>query len=155
MRTVLWFGSGFATIIAQATFTSTVGLGSVLVAMLIVILWGLFSFRDKAREGWRDLYEQEREKNENLLEERERERTLRHAVKNELDATKLLLEAERAKPDLASILDQQRVLWTDATRNLTTLISGLVATQKAMQETQIEMLTLLQEARTGRTLPSA
>jgi hypothetical protein len=136
------------TFFAAATFSNTFTTGSAIVAVLAVVLFGIFTFRDKRTAGWKDLYALEREKNENLMTERENERVLRHSIKDELAATKLLLEVERNKPDLSVVLDQQRVLWTDATRNLTTLITGLVATQKAMQETQVEMLTILLETRT-------
>src|SRR4051812_33288581 len=96
---VSWLGNavvalalGIGSLIAQATFSSTIGLGSIIVGMLVVILWGVFSLRDHRNSGWKDLYEQEREKNTNHLEEKEVERVARHEVKDELAATRALLE---------------------------------------------------------------
>lgn len=138
LRALLGFGSGMAALVAQATFTSTIGLGSLIVGMLVVILFGVFSLRDRRNSGWKDLYEQEREKNTNLLDEKEQERVIRHAVKDDLAATKALLEIEKAKPDLSIILEQQRILWSDA-------LAPLTDTLQAMQATQKEMLALLTE----------
>lgn len=135
-RAVFPTSGGALALFAQTDFKTTVSLGSVIVAMLVVILFGFFSLRDKRNSGWKDLYEQEREKNTNLLEEKEGERVIRHAIKDELAATKATLEIERNKPDLTILLDQQRQLWTDATTLL-----------KSMQETQLEMLDLLQASR--------
>jgi hypothetical protein len=132
---------GVGALFAQADFKTTVSLGSVIVAMLVVILFGFFSLRDKRNSGWKDLYEQEREKNTNLLEEKEAERVVRHSVKDELASTKAKLAIEMSKPDLAVILEQQRSLWTESTNNLTTLL-------KTMQETQMEMLAMLREGGT-------
>lgn len=123
-------------LVAAATFSSTVGLGSILVAMLVVGLAGIFGFRDRRNSGWKDLYEQEREKNGNLIEDKELERTARHSIKDELAATKALLLIEEAKPDLSVILEQQRILWTDAT-------TGLTDTLRLMQKTQEQMLGIL------------
>lgn len=142
LRPVLALGSGLTSLVAQATFTSTVGLGSVVVAMLVVILFGIFSLRDKRNAGWKDLYEQEREKNTNLIEEKEVERTERHAVKDDLATTKALLAIEKAKPDLSVILERQQEMWTDTT-------AGMAALLKTMQETQEQMLALLTEATRG------
>lgn len=139
VRGVIGFGYGITALFADATFSSTIGLGSVLVAMLVVILFGIFSLKQKQADlrqqqnaGWRDLYEQEREKCEHRDVELVTERAARHVIKDELAATKALLLVEKAKPDLAVILDGQREFW-----------EPLTAMLKAMQETQEQMLALL------------
>lgn len=129
--------------LAAASFSSTVGLGSIIVGMLVVILFGIFSLRDRRNSGWKDLYEQEREKNQNLLEEKEQERADRHAVKDELAATKALLAIEHAKPDLQQILEKQRELWTESTKPLVASLERITASQE-------QMLELLTETTKGR-----
>lgn len=141
IRAVLAASAGVGSVAAEANFKSTIGLGSIIVGMLVVILFGIFSLRDKRNSGWKDLYEQEREKNTNLLEEKEVERAERHDVKDKLAETKALLEIEKAKPDLSVILEQQRILWSDA-------LAPLTATLQAMQSTQQQMLKLLVERST-------
>lgn len=144
VRGVLAALTGTGSIAAQASFTDTVGLGSVVVGMLVVILFGIFSLIQKRNSGWKDLYEQEREKNSNLLDEKEAERVVRHDVKDELATTRAQLEIEKSKPDLSVILEQQRILWTDATADLTAVL-------QTMQETQQQMLVLLTAKTKGAT----
>lgn len=141
IRVALWFGSGVVSLVAQATFSSTVGLGSVLVAMLVVVMFGLFSFRERRNSGWKDLYEQKNERVEDLVEEKEAERVVRHAIKDELAQTKALLEIEKAKPDLSVILDKQQSLWSESIGQLSALLMS-------MQSTQQEMLDLLRDLKT-------
>lgn len=136
MRAVLAGVAGIGSLTAETSFTNTIGLGSVIVGMLVVILFGIFSLIQKRNSGWKDLYEQEREKNGNLLEEKEEERIVRHDVKDQLAATRAQLEIEKAKPDLSVILEQQRILWTDATSDLTAVL-------QTMQTTQLKMLEIL------------
>ncbi len=119
-------------------FKTTISLGSVLVAALVVIVAGFFSLRDRRNSGWKDLYEQEREKNEHLTDDKEGERIVRHAIKDELAQTKALLKIEEAKPDLSVILERQQQLWSDAIGQLTSVLSS-------MQETQLEVLSMLRK----------
>lgn len=133
---VVALGLGVGSLIAQATFSSTIGLGSILVGMLVVIFWGIFSLRDRRNSGWKDLYEQEREKNGHLLEDMETERIARHQVKDDLATTRALLEIEKTKPDLSVVLDQQQVA-----------LVPLVETLQAMQKTQEKMLAILTDQR--------
>lgn len=145
VRASLAAAAGIGSLVAQATFTSTIGLGSLIVGMLVVILFGVFSLRDRRNSGWKDLYEQEvatakqeREKADGLLERLEEERVVRHDIKDELATVKAQLLVEQAKPDLGEILQQQRLLWTET-------LGPLTITLKAMQATQVQMLALLTE----------
>lgn len=145
IRAALAAAAGIGSLVAQATFTSTIGLGSLIVGMLVVILFGVFSLRDRRNSGWKDLYEQEvatakqeREKADGLLERLEEERVVRHDIKDELATVKAQLLVEQAKPDLGEILQQQRLLWTET-------LGPLTITLKAMQATQVQMLALLTE----------
>lgn len=137
--------AGIGSFFAQATFTSTIGLGSLIVGMLVVILFGVFSLRDRKNAGWKDRYEQEqatakqeREKADGLAERLEEERVIRHDIKDELATAKAQLLVEQAKPNLNEILEQQRILWTET-------LGPLTITLKAMQATQVQMLALLTE----------
>lgn len=145
MRPLLALISGIGSLVAQTTFTRTVGLGSVIVAMLVVILFGVFSFRDKRNSGWKDRYEQERatssqerEKTDGLTDRLEAERIIRHDIKDELSETKALLEIEKSKPDLSVILERQQMLWAEQTAKTLDAL-------QSMQDTQVEILALLRE----------
>lgn len=136
VRGIFGFGSGIVALVAQTTFSSTIGLGSVMVAMLVVVLFGVFSLRDKRNGGWKDLYEQEREKCGNLTDDLAKERNVRHDIKDELAATNAKLLVEEAKPNMAAILEDQRKLWSES-------MAPLTSTLQAMQKTQEQMLMLL------------
>lgn len=142
LRAAIAFGSGVFSLVAQATFQTTIGLGSILVAALVVVMAGVFNFRDRRNSGWKDLYEQEREKTSNLVDEKEQERVVRHGIKDDLAATRAQLEIEKAKPDLSIIIERQQTLWAESTGQVTTLLGS-------MQETQLEMLGLLREIKGG------
>jgi uncharacterized membrane protein YccC len=108
-------------------FSDTVTIGSIIVASLVVIAGGVFSFRNNMRTFWRNLAEERqeqikvleehaREREEHMLElqeqyheqlatSAEQQRLLRHELKNELVAVKALLAVEHSKTDLSALLD--------------------------------------------------
>jgi hypothetical protein len=131
-------GYGITALFAEATFSSTIGLGSVIVAMLVVVLYGAFSLKQKQNNGWKDLYEQEYEKCKNLNEKLAAEQADRHDIKDELAGTKALLLVEQAKPNLQLILEEQRNLWAEA-------MAPLMAALERVSATQEHMLALLTE----------
>jgi hypothetical protein len=141
-RAALPIVGGIGALFASTDFKTTISLGSIIVAMLVVVLFGLFSYRDRRNSGWKDLYEQKSERVENLLEEKEAERVVRHAIKDELAQTKALLKIEEAKPDMSIILDRQQALWTDAIGQLTSVLAGI-------QQNQVEMAELLRDIKGG------
>ena len=138
MRILGAIASGAFSLVAQASFSNTIGLGSVIVAMLVVILFGAFSFKERRNSGWKDMWEQERALRESRDEQLESERVVRHDIKDELAQTKASLEIEKSKPDLTVILDRMQTLWSDQT---TKTIEQL----QAMQDTQVVILDLLRE----------
>jgi flagellar basal body-associated protein FliL len=107
--------------------SDTITIGSIIVASLVVIAGGVFSFRNNMRTFWRNLAEERQEQikvleehahdRENqmlelqdqyhvqLAEAAEQQRLLRHELKNELAAVKALLAVEHSKTDLSSLLD--------------------------------------------------
>lgn len=58
---VLFGGSMFAAVLAQATFSNTVNLGAIMLAGLIIIIAGFFTLRDRLAknqiEGWKGNFE--------------------------------------------------------------------------------------------------
>jgi sensor histidine kinase YesM len=112
---------------ATIRFSDTVTIGSIIVASLVVIAGGVFSFRNNMRTFWRNLAEERqeqikvledhaREREEHMLELQEQyhvqlaetaeqQRLLRHDLKNELASVKALLALEHSKTDLSALLD--------------------------------------------------
>lgn len=95
--------------------TKTISLGSILVGALVVVLAGVFTLRNNMRSFWKDLAEQRdaevtelqkdlKAKEEEMAAFALAQQELRHELKAELDAAKLLLEGERAKTDLSALL---------------------------------------------------
>jgi flagellar basal body-associated protein FliL len=114
-------------LIGTVRFSDTVTIGSIIVASLVVIAGGIFSFRNNMRTFWRNLAEERAEQikvleehahdRENqmlelqeqyhtqLAEAAEQQRLLRHELKNELASVKALLAVEHSKTDLSSLLE--------------------------------------------------
>jgi flagellar basal body-associated protein FliL len=107
--------------------SNTITIGSIIVASLVVVAGGIFSFRNNMRTFWRNLAEERQEQikvleehahdRENqmlelqdqyhaqLAEAAEQQRLLRHELKNELASVKALLAVEHSKTDLSSLLE--------------------------------------------------
>jgi sensor histidine kinase YesM len=107
--------------------SDTITIGSIVMASLVIVAGGIFSFRNNMRTFWRNLAEERQEQikvleehahdRENqmlelqdqyhvqLAEAAEQQRLLRHELKNELAAVKALLAVEHSKTDLSSLLD--------------------------------------------------
>lgn len=120
--------SAIGSLLASIDFTSTVTLGSVLTAAVVVIASGIFSFRNNMKSFWRNLAVERQEEIKVLTdklsdsEERYRElqqqsreeamriaeeqRSVRHDLKGQLAAVNKLLEAEHAKTDLSALMEQ-------------------------------------------------
>jgi hypothetical protein len=115
-------------VLANIRFQDTVTIGSILTAAVIVILGGIFSFRNNMRSFWRDLaverQEQIRVLEEHIVERDERlrvveektrndlalaaeeQRAVRHDLRTQLATAQKLLEAEHAKTDLSALMEQ-------------------------------------------------
>jgi sensor histidine kinase YesM len=114
-------------LIGAVRFSDTVTIGSIIVASLVVIAGGVFSFRNNMRTFWRNLAEERQEQikvleehaherenqmlelqdqyHEQLAKAAEQQRLLRHELKNELASVKALLAVEHSKTDLSSLLE--------------------------------------------------
>jgi sensor histidine kinase YesM len=117
-------GSG---LVGAVRFSDTITIGSIVVASMVVVAGGIFTFRNNMRTFWRNLAEERqeqikvleehaREREEHMLELQEQyhaqlaetaeqQRLLRHELKNELVSVKALLAVEHSKTDLSALLD--------------------------------------------------
>lgn len=132
-----WTGVALAGgLVGTVSFSDTITLGSILVAALVVIAGGIFSFRNNMRTFWRNLAVERQEEikvlTEKLNESEERyrvlqqqsraeaekiaeeQRSIRHDLKGQLAAAQKLLEAEHAKTDLSSLMEQLRDQHSDS-----------------------------------------
>lgn len=93
--------AGFAGLSGAVSFTSSIGLGSVLVAMLITILAGAANLRSRLLkdqiDGWKGNYEQTREHCARLEEELAE-------VKADLAAAKLVIQRLEQLPNLERLV---------------------------------------------------
>jgi sensor histidine kinase YesM len=114
-------------LVATVRFSDTITIGSIVVASMVVVAGGIFTFRNNMRTFWRNLAEERqeqikvleehaREREEHMLELQEQyhaqlsetaeqQRLLRHELKNELVSVKALLAVEHSKTDLSALLD--------------------------------------------------
>lgn len=143
-----------ATAASQSVFQNIISTGTVVVAMLLVIIFGYFAYKGRqmktvqdTSDGWKDLYEQERAKNELLADQKEAERIAKHKAKDELAGMRAQLEVERMKPDLNRILD----LMTDQHQGDLATMAGMVEdVQNMFTETskaQAEIVGILQDVK--------
>lgn len=115
-------------IISAVHFSDTITVGSIIVASLVVIAGGVFTFRNNMRTFWRNLAEERQaqiavleqrladseERLRNLQEEARvqmaeamnEQRIIRHDLKAQLAAADKLLAAEHAKTDLTGLMEQ-------------------------------------------------
>jgi septal ring factor EnvC (AmiA/AmiB activator) len=141
-------GSGAA---AGLTFHDTVSLGSVVIALALVIAAGIFSLRNNLKSFWKNLAEErgeqvkqlEREIHEKIAEMgefAEEQRGLRHQLKNELATSYAALEIERAKHDMSSVFER-----LDGIDRILSEGSPAVGQLRANQEEMLELLRLIEK----------
>jgi flagellar basal body-associated protein FliL len=114
-------------LVGTVRFSDTITIGSIVVASLVVVAGGIFSFRNNMRTFWRNLAEERQEQikvledhahereaqvlelqeqyHVQLAEAAEQQRLLRHDLKGELASVKALLALEHSKTDLSALLD--------------------------------------------------
>ncbi len=125
-------------------FEDTITVGSILIAALVVIAGGIFTFRNNMRTFWKSLAE-ERLEQIKVLEEHnhqkdihiaelqehsklelaktvEDQRTVRHELKNEIAQLTASLRVEQAKTDLSALLEQLANQHSEAMGNI---VAGL------------------------------
>jgi ABC-type multidrug transport system fused ATPase/permease subunit len=137
---ILIAAGAVSSLLASIDFTSTVTLGSVLTAAVVVIASGIFSFRNNMKSFWRNLAVERQEEikvlTEKLAESEERyrelqtqsreeamriaeeQRSVRHDLKGQLAAVNKLLEAEHAKTDLSALMEQLGAQHHDAMKRM-------------------------------------
>lgn len=134
----------------SATYHDTITLGSILVSALVIVLGGAVTLRNNLKTFWKDLAE-ERAAQISVLEQHlkekaaelvaaelrhteqmaafsEEQREVRHQLKNEAAELRIVLEAERAKHDLTSVvnrLDEVDQMLIDRTPMFTRMVTLL------------------------------
>jgi hypothetical protein len=115
-------------LVSTIRFQDTVNVGAILIAALVIIGGGIFTFRNNMRTFWRNLAVERQEEIKVLTEKlaesdaryrelqqqardeathiAEEQRSIRHDLKAELAAANKLLEAEHAKTDLSALMHQ-------------------------------------------------
>jgi sensor histidine kinase YesM len=115
-------------LIGAIKFSDTITIGSIIVASMVVVAGGIFSFRNNMRTFWRNLAVERQEEikvlTDKLTESEERyrelqaqsrteaekiaeeQRSIRHDLKAQLATAQKLLEIEHAKTDLSSLMEQ-------------------------------------------------
>lgn len=143
IQAVFVVGVSVETVFAQANFSNTITLGSIILGIVVLVVAALFTIRSNVAkiwreeaEGWKSSALHERELREKSVLDRAREldeeRDVRHALKNELAATKADLAVEKAKPDLSLIVEQSKENYANAMRDITAMVTGIVETQNQM-----------------------
>lgn len=136
---------------AAVDFSSTVTLGSLLVAFVVIVIAGLFTIRSKIANIWREEAEGERAAKERCQEALIQEKTsrlefekeqqeLRHDLKGEIAGLKAQLKAMEAKTDLTTALETIKQM-NEAS---VTAISGAI-------KTTFEERSRINEERDNRT----
>ncbi len=95
-------------------FSNPVTTGSALSAAIVVIAAGIFALKNRKNAGWKDLYEIERARAEQLMDAKEDERVKKHNALNEIAAIRGQLEVERAKPNLGGLMEQATLQHTES-----------------------------------------
>ena len=136
---VVLAGLGVATTI---DFSHEVTLGSVLIAVVIVGIAGVFTVRSKIASIWREEAEGERAAKDRLQETLDQERAdrlsfeqqqqeLRHSLKNEIAALGSQLKVMEARTDLTEALASIRQMNADLAESVS---SAIVATMEHSAE---------------------
>jgi murein L,D-transpeptidase YcbB/YkuD len=125
---VLAVGGVIWGVLGAIRFQDTITVGSILIAALVIVAGGVFTFRNNMRTFWRNLAE-ERAEQIKVLEQRGQEkdaqiiqlqeaakaelaktadeqRAIRHELKNQIAELRASLRVEQTKTDLTSLLEQ-------------------------------------------------
>jgi hypothetical protein len=123
-------------LISTIHFSDTITVGSIIVASLVVIAGGIFTFRNNMRTFWRNLAE-ERQEQIRVLEDHglekdakiaalqehakaefaktaDEQRAIRHELKNQIAELTATLRVEREKTDLTALVEQLAVQHREA-----------------------------------------
>jgi len=130
-------------------FSHTITLGSVLLALIIIAIAGVFTIRSKIATIWREEAEGEKSKAERLeaivAQERserstfEREQQeLRHTLKGEIAALQAQLKVAEAKTDLTTALEAIRIMNADLAQSVSGSILQMMRTSSTLSEEREE-----------------
>ena len=133
---VLTIGGVLYGLIGSIRLEDTVTIGSILVAAVVIIAGGVFTFKNNMRTFWRNLAEERAEQIKVLeqhghekdvriaeLQEHARvdlakvadeQRTVRHELKNQIAALTASLRIEQEKTDLSALVDQLAIQHREA-----------------------------------------
>lgn len=147
-------GISVETVLAQASFSNTITLGSIILGIIVLVVAALFTIRSNVAsvwrqeaEGWKERAESERhdreEREKELQAQLDQEREVRHGLKNELAGIRAELAIEKAKPDLSLIVEQGKQNYAAAMTQITSMVEGIVATQNNMLEVLARLATAL------------
>ncbi len=156
LQALILAGIGPSTVMAEADFSGTITLGSIILGIVVLIAAGFFTIRSNVAsvwrqeaEGWKENAKHEAERREAAVAEMQSqldaEREVRHELKNDLAACQALLSIEKAKPDLSLIIETTRENTANAMQVVTTMFDGVTANQARM----LEVLTRLAEKLDG------
>jgi biopolymer transport protein ExbB/TolQ len=151
VQALIVVGLGVESVFAQANFSGTVTLGSILLGIIVLVVAALFTIRSNVASVWRQEAEgqkaavaRERQERDEAVAEMQHqldeEREVRHELKNELAAANALLLVERNKPDLSIVAETQK-------QTLAVLTQLAAASQQsATSETKLDEIHGLDEA---------
>ncbi len=126
-----------AGVVFAIDFNHTITLGSILTALIVIAIAGVFTVRSKIATIWREEAEGERAAKQRIEEALAKERAdrlvferqqqeIRHDLKGEVVALKAQLKAVEAKTDLTVALEAIRVMNADLTETVSASILRVI-----------------------------
>ena len=144
-------------LLATVNFTDTITLGSVLIAIIVLVVAALFTIRSKIATIWREEAEGERARADRLDEQLAHEKQsradfdrqqqeIRHDLKDELAGCKAQLKAMEARTDLTVALREIRRMNEDSVNKIGELvIDTFVEKSKHEHEATHQLLTEIRD----------
>jgi hypothetical protein len=157
-------GFGSVALFARVSYSGTVTIGSILFAIAVAALAGMYTIRAKVATVWKEEaigYEAQAERLKDEITTLQADRAsfdleqqeLRHGLKDNLAAVKAALEVEKAKHDLTSVITSLQEMHTEAMHEIyktaTEATGALQASQEALlagQQAQMAVLTEIRDA---------
>ncbi len=145
MQVVFVVGASVETVLAQANFSSTITLGSIILGIIVLVVAALFTIRSNVASVWRQEAEGWKARAEEMQLKLDEEREVRHELKNELAGCRAELVIEKAKPDLSLIVEQGKENYANAMRDITAMVGGIVETQNQMLDVLGKLATQVEQ----------
>jgi hypothetical protein len=125
---------GIESVLAQTNFSGTITLGSILLGIIVLVVAALFTIRSNVASVWRQEAEGYKSKADELQKQIDRERDVRHELKNELAAARAQLVIAESRPDLSVIVEMATEHYSTAMKDVTRMFEGVTTTQAQMLE---------------------